>query len=107
MKLDYIILLFLPWKWYEAYVQRVWNKKQDKQILIAYHDASDWILNHNSLNSSTTKELADLCQERLDKYIMPQMHKRRLITTVFKFTKEGKFISSEPSSAEKWRKLEL
>ena len=79
MKLPLLIVSFLPKKLQDKYIQHRWDKKTNKDILVAFKDATEWIeLGNGLLTSSTIMEIAGDCQDRLDKFILPQMIKRKL-----------------------------
>ena len=75
------MLLFCPKSWEKRYIQRIWDKRSDKEILESYEDAEGWISltkGRFPLKGETIEEIANSCQERLDKRILPQMEKRGL-----------------------------
>ena len=79
MKLPLLIVSFLPKKWQDKYIQKQWNNKEDEHILIAFEDANQWIeLSKGRMSTATIRKIAADCQDRLDKFILPQMNRRGL-----------------------------
>lgn len=79
MKLPLIIVTFLLKKWQDKYIQKQWDNKTDESILIALEDANEWIeLSKGIMSTTLTKDIAKNCQDRLDKFILPQVTKRGL-----------------------------
>ena len=79
MKLPLLIISFLPKKLQDKYIQKQWDNKEDKHILIAFEDASEWIrLSKGIMSTPTLRGIAASCQDRLDKFILPQMNRRGL-----------------------------
>ena len=79
MKLPLSIVSYLPKKWQDKFIQKRWDKKSDDTIIAALKDANDWIgLGKGSMSTPTIREIASDCQDRLDKFIMPQVTKRGL-----------------------------
>ena len=63
----------------ELQVQDLWDKKTDEQIIIAYEDAIEWIdiLEHPIMSKNNT-DLLNSIKHKFEKYIEPQMIKRKL-----------------------------
>ena len=78
MKLPLIVVTFLPKKWQDKYIQKQWANKTDDDILLALKDANGWVELSNTVTSPTLREMAKNCQDRLDKFILPQVTKRGL-----------------------------
>lgn len=79
MKLPLSIVSYLPKKYRDKYIQKQWDNKSDDSIMIAYKDATEWIeLSKGALSGIVIEEIASDCQDRLDKFIMPQVTKRGL-----------------------------
>ena len=79
MKLPLLIVSFLPKKLQDKCIQHRWDKKTNKDILVAFKDATEWIeLSNGIMSSPTLKKIAGDCQDRLAKFILPQMIKRGL-----------------------------
>ena len=80
MKLPLIVVSFLPKKYKDRYIQKRWDKKSDDDIMIALADAEGWIeISKGRVSTPTIREIASDCQDRLDKFIMPQVTKRGLL----------------------------
>lgn len=67
-ELKLLLLLFLPRKYLQRHVNKVWDGRTDAQILIAYDDATSWA--NLGVPSATM---------RLEDHILPQMKKRGLL----------------------------
>ena len=66
-------------KYKDKYIQKQWDNKSDDSIMTALADAEGWIeLGKGSMSTPTIRDIASGCQDRLDKYIMPQVTKRGL-----------------------------
>ena len=79
MQLPLWIIIHLPKKYKDRYIQRKWDNKTDESIRIAFKDASEWVaLGEGSMSTPTIRSIADDCKVRLVKLILPQMIKRRL-----------------------------
>ena len=79
MKLPLIVVTFLPKKWQDKYIQKQWDNKTDESILTALADANEWIeLSKGIMSGIVIEEIAKDCQDRLDKFIIPQVTKRGL-----------------------------
>jgi hypothetical protein len=79
MKLPTLLVTFLPKNMQAKYVNYVWDNKSDESILESYKDATEWIELSSKMASETLVKIAADCQDRLDKYIMPQINKRGLV----------------------------
>ena len=80
MKIPLSIVIYLPKKWRDKYIQRVWDEKSDEDINDAYVNAKEWIQISNSthFNIPITRKIAEECREKLKKFIIPQSVKRGL-----------------------------
>lgn len=80
MKLPLIIVSFLPKKYKDKYIQKQWDNKSDESIITALADAEGWIeISEGTLSTPTIRDIASDCQDRLDRFIMPQVTKRGLL----------------------------
>ena len=80
MKLPLLVITFLPKKYQERYIQKQWDNKSDDDIMIAFNDAIDWMqLASGRMSTGAIKDIARDCEDRLRKYIMPQVTRRGLI----------------------------
>lgn len=82
MKLPLMIVSFLPKKWQNDYVQHVWDSKTDKSIIHAYDDCMGWICFSRGMSCDGTASIASRCEDKLEKYINPQMKKRGIVSTI-------------------------
>ena len=81
MKLPIWIISMLPEKWQEKHITNMWDEKTGAAIGAAYEDATEWIwLSQKHPWSSPIADIAANCETRLEKYILPQMRKRGMIT---------------------------
>lgn len=79
MKLPVLLCALFSKKYKDKYIQKQWDNKTDESILIALEDANGWIeLSKGIMSTTTIKEIAKDCQDRLDKFILPQVTKRKL-----------------------------
>ncbi len=80
MSLLRIVVSYLPKKYQDKYIQKQWGKKSDASIMAAYKDATEWIeISKGIMSTPTIRDIASDCQDRLDKFIMPQVNKRGLL----------------------------
>jgi len=81
MKVEFplFMVVFLPKKWQESYVQRQWDRKSNKDVLYAFKDRIGWVKWINpTTDRAELRELHKNCQRDLDERIIPQMQKRGL-----------------------------
>ena len=84
MRLPGIIVSCLSKKWLSKYVQHTWNTKPDSSIIKAFNDSTGWInIAVRSRESSILTKIADACEAELEGYIMPQMRKRNLLSSMW------------------------
>lgn len=80
MRLPLWIVIMLPEKMQKRFIQNVWDNRTDQQIMEAHDNAVEWIgLSKGRMACSSLTSIADSSQDRLDKYILPQMRKRWLM----------------------------
>lgn len=80
MRLPLSLVIYLPQRWKDRYIQHVWDTKEDAAIITAFDDATQWIdMSLDVFESDTTIDIADDCIKRLGLYILPQMRQRGLI----------------------------
>lgn len=80
MKLSLLLCMLFSKKYKDKYMQKQWDKKSDDSIIIALADAEGWIeLSKGRVSTPTINDIANDCQDRLDKFIMPQVTKRGLL----------------------------
>jgi hypothetical protein len=79
MDFPWFVVILFPKKWKEAFFHRQWSKKPNSEIMVAFDDANDWIdIGTGRFALPTARVIAGECQEKLDRYILPQMRKRGL-----------------------------
>ena len=66
----------------ESRAKRVWDSRTDEEIINAYHDNRIWLNNLKFLNMDKDFSLFETTLMRYDKYIKPQMDKRKLWSKV-------------------------
>ena len=62
-------------------IENIWDKKTNAQILLAYDEAIKTIYIANTKSwkdNETVNELAKVSEDRLNKYIIPQIKKRKI-----------------------------
>lgn len=81
MKLPLWLATLLTRKQKDNYISKIWDDRTDEDIIDTYEDATDWIrLSKGIMASAVLTKIAADCQQRLDKFILPQIEKRELIT---------------------------
>ena len=79
-KLSDLMKKFKAWKEdrKQRHIQSVWDKRSDDDIRDAYKDAQDWLSLDADKWGDTMKNIHKSVNERLEKFILPQMKKRGL-----------------------------